>query len=276
MPGRPTYAGAVLRWWRSEGREQRVSLSMVSLVLSLSAALVLGLTSWVPQVLARDIGITDAEPGLLQVAQGAFGVQSLGAGLTVTLYDRGFRLSRGSTILADTVTKGAPVVALRGTLDPGDEHPREEVTRVYPAVSIDAVSRDGESVTYSGVVHDDADSLPMRITFEPTDGRIRMDVAVEGASAVTVNLDWRPATTGIAPALPERNLKAKAYWVDPTVTEQPAFTWILGTDVSIGPVQVPRAVDLRQDGRIGIHVWSPRAVVTVTDTPRPAVEDSAP
>ena len=32
--------------------------------------------------------------------------------------------------------------------------------------------------------------------------------------------------------------------------------------------QVPRAVDLRQDGRIAVHVWAPRGVVTVTDTPR--------
>ena len=60
----------------------------------------------------------------------------------------------------------------------------------------------------------------------------------------------------------------------PRVVEQPAFTWVLGTDVSIGPVQVPRAVDLRQDGRIAVHVWAPRAVVTVTDTPRDAVTDS--
>lgn len=250
---------------------------MLALVVSLAAALALGLTSWVPRVLARDIGIADVEPGLLQVAQGTFGVQSLGAGLTVTLYDRGFRLSRGSTILADTVTKGAPVVALTGTIDTTGEHPREHVTAALTAVSIAAVTRDGDTVTYSGVVHDMAShSLPLRITFEPTDGRIRMDVAVPGASAVAVNLDWRPATTGIEPALPARNLKAKAYWVDPTVVEQPAFTWVLGTDVSIGPVRVPRAVDLRQDGRIAIHVWSPRAVVTVTDTPRPAVTDSTP
>ena len=89
-------------------------------------------------------------------------------------------------------------------------------------------------------------------------------------SAVVIHLDWRPATTGIAPALPERNLRQRAWWVDPTVVEQPAFTWVLGTDVSIGPVQVPRAVDLRQDGRIAVHVWAPRAVVTVTDTPREA------
>ena len=39
--------------------------------------------------------------------------------------------------------------------------------------------------------------------------------------------------------LPKMNLLEGAYWVDPTVVEQPAFTWVLGTDVSIGPVQVP-------------------------------------
>jgi hypothetical protein len=263
----------VLDRLRAQSREGEVSLSMVALVVSLSAALVLGLTSWVPRLLARDIGITDVEPGLLQVAQDAFGVQSLGAGLTVTLYDRGFRLSRGSTVLADTVTKGAPVVAMIGSVDRSGEHPRERVRSALSAVSIAAVSRADETVTYSGVVYNETDSLPLRIRFEPTDGRIRMDVAVEGASAVAISLDWRPATTGIAPALPARNLKEKAYWVDPTVVEQPAFTWVLGTDVSIAPVQVPRAVDLRQDGRIAIHVWSPRAVVTVTDTPREPVED---
>ncbi|KRE60065.1 hypothetical protein [Nostocoides sp. Soil756] len=257
---------------RARSREGEISLSMVSLMLSLTAALVLGMMSWVPKVLSRDIGITDVEPGLLQVSQNAFGVQSLGAGLTVTLYDRGFRLSRGSTVLADTVTKGAPVVAVMGTVDRSGEHPREKVRSALTAVTIDAVNRDHDTVTYSGVVHDETRSRPLRISFEPTDGRIRMDVAVPGASAVIVNLDWRPATVGIEPALPARNLKERAYWVDPSVVEQPTFTWVLGTDVAVGPVQVPRAVDLRQDGRIAIHVWSARAVVTVTDTPRPPAD----
>jgi hypothetical protein len=241
---------------------------MVALVVSLAAALGLGLTSWVPALLERDIGVADVEPGLLQVAQGARGVQSLGAGLSVTLYDSGFRLVRGSTVLADTVTRGAPVTAVTGELSEVSGHPREEITSDLPHVRIDAVRRVKEVVVYSGVVHDHTRSLPLRIEFEPIDGRIRMDAAVPGADAVAIHLDWRPATRGIAPALPERNLRERAYWVDPTVVEQPAFTWVLGTDVSIGPVQVPRAVDLRQDGRIAVHVWAPRAVVTVTDTPR--------
>ena len=260
-------------WIRSRVSDDEVSLSMVALVLSCLAALGLGLTTWVPRVLDYDVGIADVEPGLLEVAQGARGVQSLGAGLSVTLYDRGFRLARDSEILADTVTSGAPVTAVTGTLTETDGDAREKVTSVLPHVRIDAVRRIKDTVLYSGVVHDDTRSLPLRIEFEPTDGRIRMEVAVPGADMVAIHLDWRPATTGIAPALPERNLKERAYWVDPTVVEQPAFTWVLGTDVSIGPVKVPRAVDLRQDGRIAVHVWAPRGVVTVTDTPREPVEE---
>ncbi|WP_392544176.1 hypothetical protein [Oryzobacter telluris] len=261
-------------WIRSRARDGEVSLSMVALVLSCVAALGLGLTSWVPKALNRDSGIADVEPGLLEVAQGARGVQSLGAGLSVTLYDSGFRLSRDSVVLADTVTRGAPVTAVMGTVTEVDGRNREKVTSELPFVRIDAVRRIKDTVLYSGVVHDDVHSLPLRIEFQPTDGRIRMDAAVPGADMVAIHLDWRPATTGIAPALPERNLKERAYWVDPTVVEQPAFTWVLGTDVSIGPVRVARAVDLRQDGRIAVHVWAPRGVVTVTDTPRPPEEES--
>jgi hypothetical protein len=251
---------------------------MVALVVSLVAALALGLSSWLPRALARDIGISDVEPGLLEVAQGARGVQSLGAGLSVTLYDRGFRLARGSTVLADTVTRGSPVSAVLGALGRVDDHPREDVRVALSNLRIDAVVRDGVDVVYSGVLFDDdrTEALPMRIEFAPVGGRIRMDVNVPEADAVVVHLDWRPATTGIAPVLPAHNLRSRAYWVDPTVVQQPAFTWVLGTDVSIGPVQVPRAVDLRQDGRIAMHAWAPRAVVTVTDTPRPAVSDSIP
>lgn len=241
---------------------------MVALVVSLAAALVLGLTSWVPRVLARDVGIVDVEPGLLEVAEGARGVQSLGAGLAVSLYDAGFRLSRSSEVLADTVTRGAPVVAMVGDVVEQGGSTRERVTGALTHVRVDAVTRVEETVVYAGIVHDEARTLPLRIELRAVDGRIRLDVNVPGADAVVVNLDWRPATTGIEPALPERNLKERAYWVEPTVVDQPTFTWVLGTDVSVGPVRVPRAVDLRQDGRIAVHVWSPRAVVFVTDTPR--------
>ena len=112
-------------------------------------------------------------------------------------------------MLADTVTRGAPVTAVMGTLDEVDGHPREEVTGTLMHVRIDAVRRVKDIVRYSGVVYDDTTSLPLRIDFQPIDGRIRMDAAVPGADAVAIHLDWRPATVGIAPALPERNLRER-------------------------------------------------------------------
>ncbi|MGL5817314.1 MAG: hypothetical protein ACRCYR_07110 [Phycicoccus sp.] len=261
-------------WERRHDSE--ISLSMVALVVSLGAALMLGLTSWVPQVLARDIGISGVEPGLLEVAEGARGVQPLGAGLSVSLYDNGFRLARSSEVLADTVTRGAPVTALLGDVDDERDQPRERISTALTNVRLDARARVGDTVVYAGVVYGEGRTLPLRLELQAVGGRIRLDVNVPGADAVLVHLDWRPATTGIGPALPERNLKTRAFWVEPTVVDQPAFTWVLGTDVSIGPVQVPRAVDLRQHGRIAVHVWSPRAVLTVTDTPREPVTDSGP
>jgi hypothetical protein len=258
------------RWWRGGGTERDVSRSMVALVVSLGAALLLGLSSWVPAAISGDVGVVDVEPGLFEVGQDARGVQSLGEGLSVTLYDRGFRLSRGTTVLADTVTGGSPVIAVDGRVTTVDGRQQEHVRKALNQTRIDAVARQGDAVMYAGVVHDDVTSRPLRITFTTSTGRVHMSVAVEDVSALYVNLDARPATTGIAPSLPERNLRKRAWWVDETAVQEPTFTWVLGTDVYMAPVRVPRAVDLRQDGRIVLHVWSRRAVVTVTDTPRPS------
>ncbi|MEO5610491.1 MAG: hypothetical protein ABIQ61_13330 [Ornithinibacter sp.] len=255
-------------WWRVRGMERQVSRSMVALVVSLVALGVLGLSSWLPAAISNDIGVQDVEPGLFQVAQNARGVQSLGEGLSVSLYDRGFRLARGTTVLADTVTGGSPVVAVMGWVGEVDGRQQEHVRTALNQTRIDAVSRSEDAVTYAGVVHDGVRSSPLRLRFTTSSGRVHMSVTVEGSSALYVNLDARPGTRGIAPALPERNLRKRAWWVDPSVVQQPTFTWLLGTDVYMAPVRVPRAVDLRQDGRIVLHVWSSSAVVTVTDTPR--------
>lgn len=241
---------------------------MVALVVSLSALLLLGLSSWVPAAISRDVGLVDVEPGLLQVAQDARGVQSLGGGLSVSLYERGFRLARDNTVLAETVTGGSPVIAVGGWVEVIDGRAQEHVRSSLNQTRIDAVTRTGGAVTYTGVVHDGALSRPLRLAVTTSPGRVHLSVSVPDADAVFVNLDSRPATRGIAPALPERNLRKRAWWVDPSQSRKPTFTWVLGTDVSMAPVRVPRAVDLRQDGRIALHVWSEHAVVTVTDTPR--------
>ena len=100
-------------------------------------------------------GSPTSSPGLLQVAQGARGVQSLGAGLSVTLYDSGFRLARGSTVLADTVTRGAPVTAVMGALSEVNGHPREEITSDAHARADRRGAAGQGHRRYSGVVHDD-------------------------------------------------------------------------------------------------------------------------
>jgi hypothetical protein len=95
-------------------------------------------------------------------------------------------------------------------------------------------------------------------------------VSVPRASALVVHLDHEPATTGIPPALPFRNLRRHAYWLAPdTGRADPAFTTVLGTDVAVGPAGVARAVDLRAAGRNDVHVWSESVVLSVTARPDP-------
>ncbi len=228
-----------------------------------------------PRVLERDIGVADVAPGLLEVAQDARGVQSLGAGLSVALYDSGFRLARGSTVLADTVTRGAPVTAVMGSLDEVNGHPREQVTSTLMHVRIDAVRRvkDIVALQRGGARRHDEPAAAHRL---PADRRPDPD-GCRGARRRRGRHPPRLAARDHAASprpCPSATCASAPTGSTPRVVEQPAFTWVLGTDVSIGPVQVPRAVDLRQDGRIAVHVWAPRAVVTVTDTPRDAVTDS--
>ena len=155
--------------------------------------------------------------------------------------------------------------ALLGTVRPGDEHPRESVQTRLTNVRIDAVAVSRGRVVYSGVVHGQGQSRPLTLEVTRIAGRLRVDVGVPGVDAVVLHLDWRPATTGIPPALPNRNLRAHAWWVSPEDLGGSTFTWVLGTDLSLGPGKVERAVDVRPDGRMGLHVWSPRAILTVTD-----------
>ncbi len=85
-----------------------------------------------------------------------------------------------------------------------------------------------------------------------------------------VPVDWRPAVTGIAPALPARNLRLRAWWFAPGHGEEAAYEWVLGTIVGLGPPSAARGIDLRGDGRIDLHVWSPAVRLRVTGLPRAA------
>ena len=243
---------------------------MVALVVSLAALAALGLSSWVPTWLGRDSGMADVEPGMLQIDPQARGIATLGGGVTAALYDSGLRLSHGDDILTETVLRGAPVSAVVGTVEGSGNSATEDVEREYNHVRITDLRFLPGRATYTGEVTDGTTSLPMELRIELAGPVVRIGVSVPRASGVVVHLAHKPATTGLPPVLPFRNLRRNAFWL-PTDTgrSDPAFTTVLGTDVAIGPAGVARGVDQRSSGRLDVHVWSESAVVTVSSRPDP-------
>lgn len=247
---------------------------MVALVVSVAAAAALGLSGWLPVALRTDIGIMEVAPGLLTVAEPARGIATLGRGYTVAAYQSGFRVSAATGPLVDTITRGSPVSAVVGELGEREGHPVEEVEASLDHVRIEEVRIEPGRAAYLGEVYDDVDGerrrMPLRIVFLLTTGGVHVTAHVQGADAVVVHLDAMPATTGLPPALPDRNLRRKGWWVVSRAGEQRAFSTARGTVVGIGPAVRARGLDLRPDGRLDVHVWSNRATLTLSGVPRPA------
>ncbi len=245
---------------------------MVALVVSVSAAAALGLSGWLPVVLRTDIGIADVAPGLLIVDESARGIATLGRGYTVAAYQSGFRVSASSGTLVDTITRGSPVSAVIGELGERDDHPVEDVEATLDHVRIDEVRIEPGRAAYLGEVYGEVDgdarTMPLRLTFLLTTAGVHVTAHVQGADAVVVHLDTMPATTGLPPALPDRNLRLKGWWVVPMAGEQRALTSARRAVVGIGPSVRPRGVDLRPDGRLDVHAWSNRATLTLSGVPR--------
>jgi len=245
---------------------------MVALVLSAIAALALGLSAWLPGVLRTDVGLVRVGPGLLTVEQGARGIATLGRGYTVAAYQSGFRVSAASGPLVDTITRGSPVSAVIGDLGQKDDHPLEHIDATLDHVRIDDVRIEPGRAAYSGEVYGDVDgrerTMPLRLVFLLTTVGVHVTAHIQGADAVVVHLDAMPATTGLEPALPDRNLRIKGWWVAPRAGQQQAFTSARRTVVGIGPAVQTRGLDLRPDGRLDVHVWSNRATLMLTGVPR--------
>lgn len=241
---------------------------MLALVLSLAALAALGLSSWVPAWLGRDSGMADVPPGLLEVAPQARGVAVLGGGVTASLYASGLRISHEDRILTETVLTGSLVSAVRGAVAVEDGQPRERVDRTFDHLRITDLRVLPGRATYTGLVGDGEETLPVEIRLELAGPVVRLGVGVPRARGLVVHLDRKPATTGLPPVLPHRNLRRQAFWLPPdTGRSDPAFTTVLGTDTAIGPAGVPRGVDLRFEGRLDVHVWSDSAVLTISARP---------
>jgi len=259
-----------VRGRRRDVTTRDVSKSMVALVASLCALALLGFSSWVPDWLGRDSRIADVGPGMLVVEPDARGVATLGGGVTAALYESGLRVSHENDILIESVNRGSLVSAVVGRLEGEGAAATERVERQYDHVRISSLTFLPGRATYTGEVFDGEQSLPLELRIELAGPVVRIGVSVPRASAVVVHLDHEPATTGIPPALPFRNLRRHALWVAPaTGRTDAAFTTVLGTDVAIGPAGVTRGVDLRAAGRNDVHVWSDSVVLSVSARPDP-------
>jgi hypothetical protein len=263
---------SVLRWSVLRMRERDISRSMVALVASLAALALLGLATSLPGWIGRGEGFVDVPPGLLKVEDDAKGVATLGGGVTVSLYSDGMRVGRDSSILLQTVIGGSMLSAVKGSATTGaDGHTQERVTHRFDNVTITELVFLPGRATYFGTVGDGSRTLPLTLRIEAGGGVIRIGASVVGADGVVWHLNREPLTVGIRPGLPGVNLRKTANWVDPgTVEGRAVFSTVLGTDVGVGPQKVPRGVDIRQEGRTDIHVWTGACFLTVSSQARPA------
>ena len=270
-PGKPgARRWQLLRLQAGRWRERDISRSMVALVVSLTALALLGLATTVPGWVSHGEGFVDVRPGLLTVEDDAKGVATLGGGVTVSLYSDGMRVSRDSSLLLQTVIGGSMLSAVEGsaTTD-ADGHTQEKVTGQLDNVTIKELVFLPGTASYFGTVSDGSRSLPLTIRIEAAGGVVRIGASVNGADGVVWHLNRESLTVGIRPGLPSINLRKRAAWVDPSTVEGRAvFSTVLGTDVGVGPQRVARGVDIREEGRTDIHVWTDGCFLTVSSQAR--------
>jgi hypothetical protein len=243
---------------------------MVALVASLTALALLGLVTELPHWLGRDGGFEDVEPGLLTVSQDAKGVATLGGGVTVSLYDDGLRITRGSDLLLQTVIGGAFLSVVEGRVTGTGEDTHEHVEHALSNVQVDQLVFLPGRAAYVGTVGGDGRSLPFTLQVELAGSVLRVLAAVDGADGVVFHLDHVPDTVGIRPALRPVNLRGRSAWINMSAPAgQAAYRTMLGTDVGAGPQDAARGVDVRSRGRTDVHVWSDGAFLTVSSQARP-------
>ena len=189
-----------MRWLSIRGHDGDVSRSMVALAISLTAALALGLWTWVPPLLRQDIGMTPVTPSRLTVDPAATGTATLGGGYTVGLNQSGFRYAKDDLPMLDTVTRGSPVVALLGQVSGATtSSPREEIDAVLDRSHFTDLAVTREEAVWIGVVEGEVDgrrvSLPLRWQVHLVGDTIDPTVIAVNDAPVFSNLDGTPAFT---------------------------------------------------------------------------------
>ncbi|KRE36102.1 hypothetical protein ASG73_15745 [Janibacter sp. Soil728] len=246
---------------------------MVSLLLSMTGALLLAAVIWVPPALGQDSGVRQVQPGLLVVAPEARGVVTLGSGRAVQLDETGLRVTNGSTLLFRTVRGGSPMSALLGTVEGRDGDRVEQISTVMSNLDIDRLSIKPGEVTWSGRLTNAEQSLPATIVVRLEGARLVVTAEAKGADAVVVHSAQELGTRGRAPGLPERLLRKRAWWVgDGPAPVTDAYSTELGVVVGVGPRGSHRGIDLRRMGHTDLHAWSSSQTLTMTSYRRTVEE----
>ncbi len=249
-----------------------MSWSLVSLVVTLLVALGLFLAVQWPHWVRGDVGLVVTAPGLLTVDAVARGEVTLGNGYTVAMQSGGLRIARGEGVMLDSVTGGAFLSAVTGSVT---GH-RERVTAAVSNIQIRSLAIRAGHALWRGTAYADGTppdrGRPLLVDATLTGHTVSVGFTVQGVDGLVLHVDPRPATTGLPPALPDRNLRLRGWWV--TGDTVPLYDNVLRVVVGLGPPTVPRALDLRPDGLLDLHVWTNRAVLTVTTRPDFVVADS--
>ncbi|GAA1767786.1 hypothetical protein [Nostocoides vanveenii] len=245
-----------MSWLRRS--ERGVSKSMIAFTLAVLGVLALAIQTFVPGLIGKDSGVHVTNPSLLTVADSATGIATLAGGHSVSLYASGLRITDTSGDLLLTVIKGSPISAVIGTVTGSGGRRVEHPETIVSNVRIDAVATTANRARYTGIVYDATHEMPLTIdvTSEGTD--VSLAARVPGASALVWHLTSDYEVTGYTPGLDGRNLRRRAWWLGP-LGERTTFTSQRGADLTVRPTDVVRALDLRETGRIDVHVWSERS-----------------
>src|SRR6476659_5705701 len=236
---------------------------MVLLAVVLLALVALGLSRLAPALAQPDHGVVDIKPGLLSAHEPVRGVITLGQGLTVSMYSDGIRVQRQNATLFQTVRIAAPVTVGFGTVTRTRDGWQERVTGTVDHIRFTSVDFSRAGATFHGTAFDDTHAMPATISARRLGDKVELTFRIEGADLLVLHTWRHPGTRGLTPRLPATDLGG-CFWKDTAATGpvEPALATGLGSLAAIDS-PAPTAIDLRQDGRGEIHVWSSTFRLTV-------------